>query len=277
MSASDARISPTAHYTGYVWYRAGLSDAALTTRGGAFLYGLLAPLNSAAGVVGAGSLERMLLARHTAIDQMLTAAIEAGEVGQVLEIAAGLSPRGRTFSSRYRDRDLLYVEGDLPGMADRKTEMLRRAPELPGEHRVVALDALSEDDLRAVCDRHFDRSRGTAIITEGLLPYIDTPSVVAMWRRFAEVLSGFPQGLYLSDLHVLDDYSRVKGARLFTRALSVFTRGAIHEHFDDASRVEQTLRELGFASASVKDASALADRTGIEVPPGATRIVQAWR
>jgi O-methyltransferase involved in polyketide biosynthesis len=277
MSAAHSRISPTAHYTGYVWYRAGLSDPALVTRGGAFLYRLLSPINAVADLVGGGSLERMLLARHTIIDQLLADAIESGEVSQVLEIAAGLSPRGRAFSSRYCDRGLVYVEGDLPGMAERKRQMLARAPALPGEHRVVELDALSDGDLQAVCDRYLDRSRGAVIITEGLLPYVDTPNVLGMWRRFAGALSGFPRGLYLSDLHVADDYRRVAGARLFTRGLAVFTRGAIHEHFGSAPEVERNLRESGFSRASVRHASDFFDRTGIRVPLGATRILQAWR
>jgi O-methyltransferase involved in polyketide biosynthesis len=277
MSAADARISPTAHYTGYVWYRAGLSDPALVTRAGELLYGLVAPLNAVAYRLGGMSLERMLLARHTIIDRLLSAAIESGEVGQVLEIAAGLSYRGRRFSSRYCDRGLVYVEGDLPGMAKRKTEMLRRAPVRPGEHHVAGLDAFSESDLQAVCDRYLDRSRGVAVITEGLAPYVDTPSVLGMWRRFAGALSGFSRGLYLSDMHVEDDFRRVTGGRFFTRALSVFARGALHEHFDGASAAEQALRESGFSRASVYDASDFFDRTGIAVPPGATRILQAWR
>ena len=275
MSAADARISPTAHYTGYVWYRAGLSDRALVTPGGAFLYRVLVPVNAVTYRLGGSSLERMLLARHTLIDRFLTAAIETGEVGQVLEIGAGLSPRGYAFSARYVDRGLVYVEGDLPHMVERKREMLDRAPKRPGAHHVVSLDVLSDGDLRAVRDRYFESSRGAAIITEGLLPYFDTPSVVKMWRSFAQVLSGFPRGLYLSDLHVENDFSEVKGGRLFTRALSVFTRGAVHEHFNGVSDVEQVLQESGFSRASLRDASPLVRQAGIDVPPSVVRIVEA--
>ena len=37
MSADSARISPTALFTGYTWYRHGLGDAALRTRAGQVL------------------------------------------------------------------------------------------------------------------------------------------------------------------------------------------------------------------------------------------------
>ena len=58
----------------------------------------------------------MLLARHHLIDHRLHAAIESGRVGQVIEVAAGLSPRGWRFASRYGSR-LTYLEADLPATA----------------------------------------------------------------------------------------------------------------------------------------------------------------
>ena len=59
-------------------------------------------------LIGVPTLEDMLLARHRAIDDALTAAIKNGSVGQVLEIACGLSPRGWRFTERHPD--LVYVE-----------------------------------------------------------------------------------------------------------------------------------------------------------------------
>jgi hypothetical protein len=41
----SARISPTAHYTGYTWLANGLSDPAFATPSGQFLYRALAPAN----------------------------------------------------------------------------------------------------------------------------------------------------------------------------------------------------------------------------------------
>src|SRR5206468_2908329 len=86
--------------------------------------------NAIAHRIGGPSLEGMLLARHRLIDLRLARAIEAGEIRQVLEIAAGLSPRGWRFSSRYGDR-ITYVEADLVGMLAHKRRILA---ELGGEH-----------------------------------------------------------------------------------------------------------------------------------------------
>src|SRR5690242_18701537 len=97
------RISPTAHYTGYVWYAHGQSDDAFATPAGRLMYRALRAPNAAAHAIGLPTLEGMLLARHRLIDLRLTQAIDAGEIAQVIEVAAGLSPRGWRFRKRYGD------------------------------------------------------------------------------------------------------------------------------------------------------------------------------
>ena len=116
-------ISPTAHYTGYVWYAHGLSHQAFATRTGRLLYHALRGPNAIAQRLGTPSLEGMLLARHRLIDLRLAQAIESGEIRQVIEIAAGLSPRGWRFATRYADR-ITYIEADLPGMLAHKRRIL---------------------------------------------------------------------------------------------------------------------------------------------------------
>src|SRR6476646_6893471 len=88
-------ISPTAHYTGYTWFANGLSHPAFATKEGRVFYETLRPANAAAR------------------------AIASGRVSQVVEIAAGLSPRGWRFAKEH-GAALTYVEADLPHMAERK-------------------------------------------------------------------------------------------------------------------------------------------------------------
>src|SRR5690606_29134143 len=73
--ASSTHISPSAHYTGYVWYRHGLSEQAFVTAFGGFVHRLLAPISWAARRGGL-DIEHTLLQRHLLIDAQLTAAIE---------------------------------------------------------------------------------------------------------------------------------------------------------------------------------------------------------
>jgi O-methyltransferase involved in polyketide biosynthesis len=280
-SADTSRISPTAHYTGYVWYRNGLSHPALRTRTGWALFQALRPMNAAYRVAGAPTLEAMLLARHRVIDHLLGEAIEGGRVGQVIEIAAGLSPRGLRFASRYRDRGLVYVEGDLPGMRARKQAALASANEPTGDHHLVELDALADDgsqSLAAVAARLLDPAVGTAVITEGLLPYFSPEAVVGMWERFARVLGGFPAGLYLSDLHLEGETMGVRGARVFQALLSAFARGQVHVYFGAETDAEAALTEAGFGRATLHRAGAFADRLGLDRGhgDGLVRVIEAW-
>src|ERR687883_1073412 len=97
---SDA-ISPTAHYTGHVWGRNGLSHPGLGTLEGRLLFDALAPAMVVSRALGGPTLEGMLLARHRIIDALLARAIDDGRVSQVVEVACGMSPRGWRFAERY--------------------------------------------------------------------------------------------------------------------------------------------------------------------------------
>ena len=273
---SDA-ISPTAHYTGYVWYRHGLSHPGLVTPQGRALYHAVRPLNFGSGSLGGPTLEGFLLARHRAIDTLLAQAIDSGAVGQVVEVAAGLSPRGWDFSRRYGGR-IDYVEADLPQMARRKRERLAAAGLESPRHRVVALDALADGgklSLDALA-RTLDPGKGLAIITEGLLNYFDTPAVLGMWRRFAGVLRSFPAGAYFSDLHLASD-NRGAPTRAFGKVLGSFVRGRVYLHFGSVAEAEAALRSSGFARGRLfspppqSTASGSVDRRGASL----VRIVEA--
>jgi O-methyltransferase involved in polyketide biosynthesis len=184
--AGFPRISPTAHYTGYVWARNGLSHRELATTEGRILFDSLQPAMLASRALGGPTLEEYLLARHRAIDARLERAIERDEVSQVIEVAAGLSPRGWRFAQRYVER-LTYIEADLPEMAERKRAALERMGSLSERHQVREVDALRDDgpgSLAAVF-AGLDENAGVAIITEGLLGYLPPDAVAGMWRRFS--------------------------------------------------------------------------------------------
>lgn len=254
-------ISPTAHYTGYVWARNGLSHPELSSTEGRILFESLRPTMAVTGLLTGYALEPYLLARHRAIDGLLERAIATGEIGQVVEVAAGLSPRGWRFAGRHPE--LIYVEADLPGMAERKRHALERMGSLDDRHRVVVLDALRDDgpESLAALAAELDPGRGLAIVTEGLLGYLDWPSVDGIWRRFAAALARFPHGIYISDLHLGEvQNALIRGFRV---ALSLFVRGRVHLHFQSAPDAEAALLRAGFKHAGVRRASDI-----VEVPEG---------
>jgi O-methyltransferase involved in polyketide biosynthesis len=263
---SSDRISPTAHYTGYVWARGGLSHPELATLEGRLLFEALQPAMLASRVAGGPTLESYLRARHRSIDALLERAIEAGQVTQVIEVACGLSPRGWRFVRRYGERLTVYVEADLPGMAARKRAALERMGALSDRHRVCELDVLRDDgrpgSLRAVA-AELDEREGLAILTEGLLGYLPGEAVDEIWRRFATTLSAFPTGCYISDIHLGSLATPL--VRAFRLMLSVFVRGGVYLHFSGAGEAEAALKDCGFASAHVRRA---VDVTGRGDGPG---------
>jgi O-methyltransferase involved in polyketide biosynthesis len=240
-----ASIGPTAHYTGEVWARNGLSHPELQTTGGKLLRAVtdtaLLPLT----LLGGPSLEGTLLARHETIDAELEAAIAAGTVGQVLEIACGMSPRGWRFTERHQG--LVYVEADLPDMAARKREALERIGR-PSWHRVAEIDALADAgprSLAAVAAAQLDPGQGTAVITEGLLNYLPREAVCSLWAHISAVAD-----LYLSDLFVREDSPALIGPA-FSVLLSAFVCSPVSLHFADAEEATAALLHAGFAEAEL--------------------------
>jgi O-methyltransferase involved in polyketide biosynthesis len=250
--SGGARISPTAHYTGAVWVRAGLSDPELATTEGRLLYDSLRPVMTLAETLGLPTLEPYLLGRHRALDAALERAISAGEISQVVEIAAGMSGRGLRFARRY-GAAIDYVEADLPAMAARKQTVLHELGALGPHHRVATLDALTADGPQSLTAlaATLDPQRGVAVITEGLLPYLHRDAVLGLWKRIAGALDTFPAGRYLSDLHLGVDASPV--VRAFTLALAAFVRGGVRAHFEDAATATAALLEGGFTTAEIRD------------------------
>ncbi len=239
--SNPEQISPTAHYTGYVWFANGLSNEAFATRQGRLMYRALRVANAVATRTGLPSLDGMLLARHRLIDLRLTEAIEAGEVSQIVEVACGLSPRGWRFHQRYGDR-ITYIEADLPGMIGNKQRVLATLGGESPTHRTAALDALDDNAFAAL---DLDPDRGTAIITEGLINYFDRATITTMWGRFAEALARFPKGIYYSDI-IVEEANRGLLVHGFSYVLAAFVRGRTHIHFADAIEVEAELERAGF-------------------------------
>jgi O-methyltransferase involved in polyketide biosynthesis len=272
-TADGARIGPTAHYTADVWVRAGLSDPALATPLGAVLHAALVPLNETYGrVTGRPGLDAMLVARHRVIDHLLEDGIASGRVDQVVEIAAGLSARGSRFARRFPG--LRYVETDLPAMAAHKRRTLDEAGLRGPLHAVRPLDALAADgpsSLTAVA-ADLDPSRGLAIVSEGLLSYLDRDDVLDLWRRIAVTIGGFAHGSYLSDLHVTEDVDGMWIAEVFRVGLELFARGPVRHHFATADETIAALHDAGFLEARVYRPADVLPALG---PRHAIRVLEA--
>ncbi len=253
-STDSARISPTAYYTGYTWFRNGLAAPAFYTRRGHALFTVVEPLVRAASRLNGGvHPETMLLQRHRLIDHLVRTAIEEHGCGAVLELACGISPRGYRFKKEFGDR-VLYIEADLPGMAARKEAILRKQGVLSGRHRVVPVDVLARSgplSLERAVTPLLDGSP-LVIVTEGLVNYFPKEVLFPMWDRFHR-MPGAAGGQYVTDLHIrslipLDVFSQA-----WIRMIGLFTRGKTYLDFLDHADTVDTMTRAGFRDVTLHD------------------------
>ena len=167
-STDTSRISVSAHYTGYIWYKHGLSARGFVTRAGQFANATLAPVNALLRALAGADIDIFLLQRHSVIDHQVKELIEKEGVTQVVELACGLSPRGYRLKQAYPQ--LRYIEGDLPGMAARKKALLEEVGLVEG-HEVRECNILNADGPASIGAllSDLDPTQPTLIITEGLV------------------------------------------------------------------------------------------------------------
>ncbi|PAU64354.1 polyketide biosynthesis methyltransferase [Pseudomonas sp. PIC25] len=274
----SAHITPSAHYTGYVWYRHHLAEPAFVTGFGRFAHGVLSPVAWAARVGFGLDVEHFLLQRHLLIDARLTAAIEQGGVRQVVEIACGLSPRGRRFRVRYPD--LHYVEADLPPMAARKRLLLHGEGWLDNRHQVRAVDILAErgpNSLEALF-AGLDPNYPVVVITEGLVNYFERPLIEGFWARLAVQLAEFPRATYLTELYPdLREHPHYRQLRWAVDFIGRLTRGSYPLHYRSHEEIREAFGRCGFHNTRVLDPSRESPGLGLRPSkvPTLVRVIEA--
>ncbi len=126
-------------------------------------------------------------ARYKLVNRLL----KEQRVDQILELAAGFSPRGLEM---VRTLSVEYVEMDLPPVVDEKRKILERLIARSQVSRQANLhleagNALSAQDLFAAT-RVF-KAKPIAIVNEGLLQYLDLDEKEALARSVRQVLQAF--------------------------------------------------------------------------------------
>jgi O-methyltransferase involved in polyketide biosynthesis len=199
---ANERISPTAWLAAY---QRTLADIPLASAIFHELEALRAETRAAPELAGVDALKApqsgvMWEARYKLVNHLLA----AHPVRQVLELAAGFSPRGLNQTG---DAAITYVELDLPGVIQDKQRIVsallaqgRLAPR-PNFH-LAAGDALNLADVQAAA-RYFaagpTRTRPTsdasgasvAVVNEGLLLYLDYAQRAALASNIHALLEQF--------------------------------------------------------------------------------------
>jgi O-methyltransferase involved in polyketide biosynthesis len=232
-------IPPSALYTAATWRWGNVAGADLVTPSNAgSVFRFVNACSSLYHVLNPGwhSLRHTLLHRHIGIDHLLRQA----NCPQVIEIAAGFSPRGSSWSGQSR---VGYFEVDLPAVIAAKRRLLEGTP--AGKEVLSRANfALLEGDVCAMKWTRFP-ARRSFVITEGLMMYFDRSAQMLIWKDLATFLRN-NGGEYVFDyLPVPDEPSRSFAGRQLSRM-----RGSRRRKFpcDGRSRHEiaADLREAGF-------------------------------
>ena len=227
-------ISFTAHYTGYIWYKMGISHPAFATKKGKWLAKLVHPLESWAEKHVGGSMRTTLKQRHLMIDEHLTALIEQHPNLQILEIASGLSPRGWNFRQKFPEID--YRELDLPDMARVKNQALQHID--PSSPEVLSVDLFTPEFSDVF--QMFDPTRPVVVISEGLINYFNKEMLSKLLSAISAQADRFPELHYLTDVYPEPVKNRLANfIWSCSKLLKFLSRSAFAFHFKDPQEAQQ--------------------------------------
>jgi O-methyltransferase involved in polyketide biosynthesis len=237
-------LSVTALYTSGAWAWAGLPGADLLASPDA--QRVFGATNAALGVArlftpGLRSLRHALVHRHTMIDHLA----RASGAGRILELAAGLSPRGVTFSA---DPAIRYTEVDLPHMIGHKRRLLERSDAGRAALARPNLHLAEADVTEAPLDDLVTPGEPLFVIAEGLFMYLAPEKQRALWQKIAAVLDRAGAGTLVFDLvPAVEQPPPGAFGRALEGIMKRFTRGKSFER-DARTRddVAAELREAGF-------------------------------
>ena len=254
MDTDTSNISVSAHYTGYIWCRHGLAPKEFETARGRNTYRFLSPASALIRAIIGADMETFLVERHKLLDHLLTAAIEKAGVTQVVEIACGMSPRGVSFSQRYADRGLVYVEADLPGMAASKTQLLTQNGWISERHQVQICNILTPSGPESLGHllNTLDPTKKTALFTEGLVNYFDLDTLQTFWTNITRETARFPECRYLTEIYPdFRDHPIHRYTRIAQGVIGLVTKNEWPLHYESDAAIEAGFKQAAFQDVIV--------------------------
>lgn len=154
-------------------------------------------------IPGMSGIRTILEGRYIAVNR----ALDFEENPHVMELAAGLSPRGLDFT--IRDPNQIYIETDLAGLQEIKREIadnIRKDEGLAGlastpNYHLVPLNAVDRKQFVAAAKPYAEsaRDKPLAIVHAGLFPYLDRDEQRLTRDNIAHVLSEYsPEGMWIT-------------------------------------------------------------------------------
>lgn len=251
MSKKDSKISPTAHYTAYIWKRLGLPYSSIyaTPRGARMFWSLRIlvewiPLMSK----NIPTMEQYLIQRHLVIDHLVLGL----KPDRLIEIAAGLSRRATTWAIDHR---VPSVELDLPEMAEIKKQLIdsKADPEIQkaiGSELIIETSDVMSEGFSEVLKGYLRGYKNPVVITEGLLGYFGYKDRLRIVSSIAKALQSEKGGSLICDVDIGSAHARMSMAvTVMKLIINMITGGRGGEElFKDEQETHQFFEKAGFAS-----------------------------
>jgi len=187
----------------------------------------------------------LIEARYKTIDQV----VARFNASQILELASGLLPRGMILS---QNRDVTFIESDLPGMIHRKQQLVQQLiGNRPNLHFLTLNAAQRPNPLPLPAD-YFHPEKPVTILCEGLLMYLTLAEKQQVCANVREMLVSYGGVWITSDFttkaHRAEQMRQSDAAlRQINQKIMSFTgRRFTENEFDDLDHAKQFARKQGF-------------------------------
>lgn len=185
-------------------------------------------------------------ARHKLINKLIYQA----NSDQVLELAAGFSPRGLFMSE---ENKFNYVEVDLPGVIKEKEQITKEIAKennfnLPDNLHFEPGNVLDQETFERATE-YFNRSKPVTIINEGLLRYLNFEEKAIVAKNIHKVLKKFGGSWITSDISLGKIFSKEdKIVKDHTQKLSTLAgKDIAGNRFETEEDAKKYFEGLGFS------------------------------
>lgn len=259
----NTRVGPTALYTAQAWREGCFENAEyFDDRLGRWMY-------------KAGNLTRkiarpflppfmkdfneFLFIRHRAFEDRLDSMLP----DMVIEVAAGLSPRGLTYSRRWSNT--LYQELDLPNMVAAKEARLKSLNQ-PENYLLAETDILADDFVHRLPVKP-KSNQHVVVITEGLMDYLSMEEKQRAWGNVVKLLEmAHPDSRYLTECWPSHRVMPGSGpGKWAVNGLGMLVGRRMGENlFSTKEAADEAMREAGFSTVSRPDLFPLIRHAGLD-------------
>jgi O-methyltransferase involved in polyketide biosynthesis len=172
----------------------------------------------------------------------VTRLVEEKAATQVLELAAGLSPRGAELAPR----GIVYVEADLEASITLKREVVTAMlGSVPKNLHLCAASAIDREQLLSCCVP-FAAGQPVAVTTEGLLRYLTFEEKAMVAANVHEILQRYGGWWITPDIH-LQAWAQRQTPTHRQAELKTLGRSLEANYFEDFDHARQFFERCGFA------------------------------